>query len=301
MKNEKLFLCVEIGGTNLRLGVVTEEYQLLQFTKFPSSELSDAKDKGEYFKMLLDPVIEQYGRDRFRCISLSLASLMDRDRTICYNSPNLKGFDHLPLKSILEHIWGLPVIMERDVNTSLLYDLWKNHISGEGIVIGVYIGTGLGNAMSINGRIYKGYTGSSCELGHIPVDGLDEMCGCGKRGCIELRACGKVLAEIAKIRYQCPVSEIFTRYGDREDVRDVVRMCALATATEVTILDPVCVILGGGVTQMLDFPMDYFEKTISENLRIPEPRKSLRIIPASPDPEAGIIGAAIHAEASGDA
>lgn len=301
MKNEKLFLCVEIGGTNLRLGVVTEEYQLLQFTKFPSSELSDAKDKGEYFKMLLDPVIEQYGRDRFRCISLSLASLMDRDRTICYNSPNLKGFDHLPLKSILEHIWRLPVIMERDVNTSLLYDLWKNHISGEGIVIGVYIGTGLGNAMSINGRIYKGYTGSSCELGHIPVDGLDEMCGCGKRGCIELRACGKVLAEIAKIRYQCPVSEIFTRYGDREDVRDVVRMCALATATEVTILDPICVILGGGVTQMLDFPMDYFEKTISENLRIPEPRKSLRIIPASPDPEAGIIGAAIHAAASGNA
>ena len=78
---------------------------------------------------------------------------------------------------------------------------------------------------------------------------------------------------------------------------DVVRMCALATATEVTILDPVCVILGGGVTQIPDFPLEYFTRMVSENLRIPEPRGSLRIIPASPDPEVGIIGAAINAAA----
>lgn len=294
---EKLFLCVEIGGTNLRMGVVKEDYTLEQFEKIPSAELSDAEDKGVYFKTLLDPILEKYGKDRFHGISLSLASLMNRERTICFNSPNIKGFDHLPLKGMLEDIWGLPVIMERDVNTSLLYDLRKNNIVGEGIVIGIYIGTGLGNAMSIDGKIYRGSTGSSCELGHIPVDGLEEMCGCGKAGCIELRACGKVLAGIAEKTFHCPVQEIFTKYGDRKEVLDVVRMCALATATEVTILDPVCVILGGGVTQIPDFPLEYFTRTVSENLRIPEPRGSLRIIPASPDPEVGIIGAAINAAA----
>ena len=229
------------------------------------------------------------------CISLSLASLMNRDRTICYNSPNIQGFDNLPLKAILENLWGLPVIMERDVNTSLLYDLWKNHMGQEGIVIGVYIGTGLGNAMSIDGKVYKGYTGSSCELGHIPVDGLEKMCGCGKKGCIELRACGKVLAEIAREHYKCQVSDTFVKYGDQPDVLDVVRMCALATATEVTILDPVCVVLGGGVTQMPGFPMEYFIRNVKENLRTPEPRASLRIVPASPDAEAGVIGAALNA------
>ena len=294
--DEKFLLCVEIGGTNLRYGVVTKDYTLKQFDKIPSKGLSDARDKGEYLKQLLDPVLEENGGvSNFMCISLSLASLMNRDRTICYNSPNIQGFDNLPLKAILENLWGLPVIMERDVNTSLLYDLWKNHMGQEGIVIGVYIGTGLGNAMSIDGKVYKGYTGSSCELGHIPVDGLEKMCGCGKKGCIELRACGKVLAEIAREHYKCQVSDIFVKYGDQPDVLDVVRMCALATATEVTILDPVCVVLGGGVTQMPGFPMEYFIRNVKENLRTPEPRASLRIVPASPDAEAGVIGAALNA------
>lgn len=294
-KKEKRFLCVEIGGTNLRVGVVSEDYALEQFEKISSAKLSDAPDKGKYFKALLNPILEKYGRDSFYGISLSLASLMNRERTICLNSPNIKGFDYLPLKGILEDMFELPVIMERDVNTSLLYDLHRHGIGEEGIVIGIYIGTGLGNAMSIDGKIYRGSTGSSCELGHIPVDGLEEMCGCGKRGCIETKACGRVLADIAKKTFHCPVQEIFTRYGDRKEVLDIVRMSALATATEVTILDPVCVILGGGVTQMPDFPMEYFVQTVKDNLRIPDPRSSLRIIPASPGPEVGVIGAAINA------
>ena len=292
---EKMYLCVEIGGTNLRYGVADARFHLLEFDKFPSADLSDAEDKGEYLENLLNPLIKKYGKESFCCLTLSLASLMDRERTICYNSPNIKGFDNLPLKAILEKRIGLPVFMERDVNTSLLYELWKNGLGKEGITIGVFIGTGLGNAMCIDGKVYIGSTGSSCELGHIPVPGLEEMCGCGKSGCIELKACGKVLARIADEHYGCPVSEIFLKYGDREDVLDVVKMCALATAAEVTILDPVCVILGGGVTEISGFPMEFFRKTVAENLRIPNPRASLRIISATGDPEAGVVGAAIHA------
>lgn len=292
---EKLYLCVEIGGTNLRYGVTDDKYRLLEFDKFPSAGLSDAEDKGEYLENLVNPLIKKYGKEAFHCLTLSLASLMDRERTICYSSPNIKGFDNLPLKAILEERFGLPVFMERDVNTSLLYELWKNGLGKEGITIGVFIGTGLGNAMCIDGKVYIGSTGSSCELGHIPVPGLEEMCGCGKEGCIELKACGKVLARIADEHYGCPVSQIFLKYGDRKDVLDVVKMCALATATEVTILDPVCVILGGGVTEIPGFPMEFFRKTVAENLRIPNPRASLRIISATGDPQAGVVGAAIHA------
>ena len=75
---------------------------------------------------------------------------------------------------------------------------------------------------------------------------------------------GEVLAEIAREHYKCQVSDIFVKYGDQPDVLDVVRMCALATATEVTILDPVCVVLGGGVTQMPGFPMEYFIRNVSK-------------------------------------
>jgi allose kinase len=297
---KKYYLCMEIGGTNLRYGVIDEKFAVLDFTKTATKELSEAQDKGEYIKFLLKPAIEKYGLDNIICLSLSLASLMNKERTICYSSPNIRGFDNLALASVLESKTGLPVYMERDVNTALLYEIWKRNYDRSGIIIGIYIGTGLGNAMCIDGKVYRGSTGSSCELGHIPVAGCTEECGCGKKGCIELMASGKALANLSEQKYHCRISDIFKLHGEEEDVKKIISMCALATATEITILDPKYVILGGGVAEMQGFPLDYFTETVKANLRIPNPRISLNIALACPDAEAGIVGAALNASALRD-
>lgn len=289
------YLSMEIGGTNLRYGVVDEQFRVLDFKKEPSRYLSDAEDKGRYIEGLIKPYIEQFGQEHFLCMTLSLASLMNRERTVNYNSPNIKGFNNISLVEILGARTGLPVFMERDVNTALLYEIWKGRIDSRGIITGVFIGTGLGNAMCIDGKVYIGSSGSACELGHIPVLGYTKACGCGKNGCIELKASGKTLYWLAEEKYHCSVSEIFERYGKEEDVMAVVHACAIATATEITILDPRYVVLGGGVVEMKGFPMGYFEKTVRENLRIPYPRESVSFIRALGDQEAGIIGAAINA------
>lgn len=289
------YLSMEIGGTNLRYGVIDEDLKVLDFKREPTSFLSDAEDKGTYIDGLIRPYMEQYGQENFKCVTLSLASLMNRERTINYNSPNIKGFNNISLADILERRMGLPVFMERDVNTALLYEIWKGNIDSRGIISGVFIGTGLGNAMCIDGKVYIGSSGSACELGHILVLGYTDSCGCGKKGCIELKASGKTLHSLAENQYHCPVSELFERYGDKEDVLAVVHACAIATATEITILDPEYVVLGGGVVEMKAFPMEYFEHTVRENLRIPYPRESVRFIRALGDQEAGIIGAAINA------
>ena len=292
-----LYLSMEIGGTNLRYGVLDETFRVLDFKKEPSRYLSDAEDKGEYIEGLVRPYIERYGKEDFLCMTLSLASLMNRERTINYNSPNIKGFNNISLVDILTERTGLGVFMERDVNTALLYEIWKGHIDKRGIIIGIFIGTGLGNAMCIDGKVYIGNTGSACELGHIPVLGFADSCGCGKKGCIELKASGRTLYLLAEEKYHCPVSEIFERHGGEKDVKDVVHACAMAAATEITILDPAYVVLGGGVVDMKGFPMEYFEQTVKENLRIPYPRDSVRFIRALGDPESGITGAAINAAA----
>lgn len=291
------YLAMEIGGTNLRYGVIDRNFQVLMFQKEPSRLLSDAEDKGAYIEQLVRPCMEQYGRENFKCMTLSLASLMNKERTMNYNSPNLKGFDNISLTGILGKRLGLPVYMERDVNTALLYEIWSQKIDSRGIIAGIFIGTGLGNSMCIDGKIYIGNSGSACELGHIPVLGFTGECGCGKKGCIELKASGRMLYQLAEEVFFCPVSEIFQRYGDREEVKAVIDACAAAVATEITILDPRYVILGGGVVEMEDFPMEYFLQTIRENLRIPNPRESAVFIRAKDVPEAGIIGAALNASA----
>jgi len=291
----KYYLSLEIGGTNMRLGVVDEAFQLCRFDKRPTQALSDANNPIDYLEALLLPSIREFGRENLLCLTVSLASLMDKDREMCFSSPNIRGFDGIPLRKLLSEQLGLPVVLERDVNTSLLYEMRKCGRGTHGIVVGVFLGTGLGNAMAIDGKIYIGNTGSSCELGHIPVPHLEAMCGCGKAGCIELLASGRRLATLAQETYHCPVADIFRLYGAEAAVQDVVDMAALATAAEITIVDPAYVILGGGVVDMEGFPMERFTHTVAQNLRTPNPRASLLLVRASGDVAAGVIGAAIHA------
>lgn len=291
----KYFLCLEIGGTNLRRAVVDEHFHLCRFEKSPTKPLSDAEDKTRFLTELLTPLLDAYGREHFECLTVSLASLMNRERTLCFSSPNICGFDGIPLKQMLADALQMPVLLERDVNTSLLYEMRKCGRGTAGIVAGVFLGTGLGNAMAINGEIYIGSTGSSCELGHIPVPHLQERCGCGKEGCIELMASGAALAKLARDVYQCPVADIFRLHGREEAVREIVYMSALATATEVSILDPAYLIIGGGVVEMDQFPMEDFQTIVLDNVRVPNPRASLTMVKASGDEAAGVIGAAIHA------
>jgi len=127
------------------------------------------------------------------------------------------------------------------------------------------------------------------------VPGLTEQCKCGKKGCIELLTCGRVLEKIASEHYKCNVEDIFKLHGDDELVLNTVRYLAIAIATKITILDPSYVILGGGVLDMEDFPIEFLISEIRENLRIPAPRETVEFVKASGDDEAGVVGAAINA------
>ena len=290
----KYYVCLELGGTHLRLGIVAEDFSLAHFEKLPTALLSQAVDKTGFLAELLCPLIEKAGRENVIAVSMALASLMNKERSFVYSSPMVKGFDNIELKALLEERLCLPVYMEKDVNILLLYEIRKQSLPAEGIVAGIFLGTGLGNAICIDGKVYKGFSGAACELGHIPVSGLYENCGCGKKGCIELKACGRLLSTLSG-KLGCAVEDVFLLHGQHEQVKDVIYHFALAIATEVSILDPACVLLGGGVTDMPGFPMEEMLNQVRDNVRTPYPRQTLRFAYASKDSMAGVVGAAIHA------
>ena len=288
------FVCLEMGGTHLRLGVVEADFSVFHFEKRPTRLLAEAPDKIACLAGLLRPLVALAGGERVRAVSLSLASLMDRERRMVYSSPMVQGFDNLPLAQGLEEELGLPVVMEKDVNLLLLYEVHRHGLPREGIVAGVFLGTGLGNAICVDGKVYRGFSGAACELGHIPVPGLAQPCGCGKPGCIELKACGRLLEELAA-RLSCPLEELFVRHGSHAQVKDILYHFAIAIAIEVTILDPAMVLLGGGVADMPGFPLQALQDMVRENVRAPYPREALRFGRPSGDSQAGIVGAAMHA------
>ena len=268
-----LYLSMEIGGTNLRYGVLDETFRVLDFKKEPSRYLSDAEDKGEYIEGLVRPYIERYGKEDFLCMTLSLASLMNRERTI----------NNISLVDILTERTGLGVFMERDVNTALLYEIWKGHIDKRGIIIGIFIGTGLGNAMCIDGKVYIGNTGSACELGHIPVLGFTDSCGCGKKGCLEQYASANGLVRVAE-RYIAAHRDVATKLdlnagftakdvcdaakaGDAAGIVAVeqsMKLLGKAMAAVACVMDPEVFVVGGGLSKAGSIIIDTAAKYYKE-------------------------------------
>ena len=190
----------------------------------------------------------------------------------------------------------MPVLVNRDVNNLLCYDLEKNGLRG--IVAACYIGTGVGAAVSIDRKILLGRDGLAAEIGHLSLMNGDKSCGCGKKGCIETEAAGSYFQQLCREHYpQEDPETIFCNHGEDAVVKEFVRNCAYIPAMLATIFNPSALILGGGVVEADVFPKRSFEEAVldlaANTIRTVPPR----FVYADRLPERGVIGAAMFAMA----
>ena len=137
---------------------------------------------------------------------------------------------------------------------------------------------------------------SAGELGHIPVDGSTLICGCGNIGCMENLAGGKYLRSLTETVYpDTPIGELFTRHSSEPPLIRYVDRMAQAVATEINILDPDYVLIGGGVLAMKDFPRRTLEEMLLKRVRKPYPAENLQLLFPEDRPEKGVVGAAYFA------
>ncbi len=150
--------------------------------------------------------------------------------------------------------------------------------------------------MLIDGKTLKGRHGAAGELGHIPVIGSTIPCGCGNTGCMEAVAGGKALARIQKERFpETPIGDLFTCHKNEPEIKAVVDAMAVAAATEVNILDPDQLLIGGGVFNMKDFPKDYYAERVEARVRKPQPGKELAMLFTEDEADKSVVGGAIFA------
>ncbi len=292
---EKVIIGIDIGGTHFRIGAVRESGAVENFRKLPTAQIIHSDD---VLSDLAD-FIAEYSKDMaVEAVSIGFPATLDRTREMVLQAPNLKFMEKLPVVSVLSGRLGVPVCAERDVTMALCYDTVKYGIPCEGITCGFYFGTGIGNAISIDGKPLCGKNGTVGELGHIPADGSDVPCGCGNVGCMENLAGGKYLAQLQKEHYSdTSIGELFTKHGEEPLLRQFVDRMAVAVATEINILDPDHVLVGGGVANMPGFPKDELHRRILAHTRKPYPAENLSIIYTDDEPEKSVVGAAYYARA----
>ena len=292
-------LGMDIGGTNVRAGLVDRENHLYHFRIINTQSMRDGVNGKSFVENLTDR-IEAYIRthgDRFDVVGISAGfpSTIDKSRRVVPSTPNIEGLNDVPIADILEKRLGIPAYVNRDVNMLFYRDLHQFHIDNCCIALGCYIGTGFGNAVYVRGEILQGKNGAAGELGHIPIAGLKTRCGCGNESCAETIASGRYLEALAAEKFpDVPIGKVFTKYADHPLIQEFIEYLSLPVAAEINIFDPDYIVLGGGILQMEHFPVDALEKYIVRHSRKPYPAENLTLLYSEAAQENGVLGAGIY-------
>ena len=295
---ERFVLGIDVGGTNIRAGLVDTQFGLHEFKMEKTANITAGGNTVENLIELVKKYLAEHAEGRQVVgISIGFPSTIDKSRRVILSTPNVAGLNNLNIVDVMEEKVGIPTFINKDVNMLMLFDMHHGSIPDDGITTGFYLGTGLGNAISINGELLIGKNGAAAELGHIPTRDGESLgkCGCGNTGCMELFASGKYLQHLCDTCFEGTfIGDIFEKHGDHEIIHKFVHDLALPVAAEINILDPDYIILGGGLTQMKAFPKELLEAAIHEHARKPYPERNLKFVYSVPGQENGVIGAGIH-------
>lgn len=280
-----MILSLDLGGTNLRAGLVGADG-----VAWSGIESSQAALQGGIVGLrdALSRFLEK-ADGHAEAVVMGFPGTVARDnRTVLTvtNIPGLNGFD---FAAMCEREFGLLGIADTDVNL-LLRDHLTQLPTMPRVACAFYIGTGLGNSIAIGGRIYAGAHGVSGELGHIPYGMGEFSCRCGLPHCIEPEVSGMAVArKVADHPEVAGVAEFF-RSAPQPVVDEFLEGAARAIATEINILDPDVVILGGGVFESDDAPRAKTEEMVLRHVRRPLPHDDITFAWMPSDYSTGLRG-----------
>ena len=233
-------------------------------------------------------------------------------------APNLEGWKDVPLKKELEKHLDVPVFVENDGNVAVLGVHVAELKAKPRSVIGIFVGTGIGGGLIVDGKLYSGFNHTAGEIGHMVLDVNGPKCGCGNRGCFEALASRTAIFQRIKAGVKEGEKTLLTdmlgdgledlrsgdlrkaiRRGDKfvtKVIEQTAEYIGIGVANLVNIFSPEVVVLGGGVMEALaDEMTSVIAKTAKEHA-MPGTIKGVDIIASKLGDIAGITGAAVLAQ-----
>jgi glucokinase len=270
----RFVLGVDIGGTNLVVGAVSEDgSELLALRSQPThpEEGSEAV-LGRLLAMgksVMDETCRTSLNAEFLGVGVGAPGPLDTKRGVVLLTPNL-GWVNLPLRELVHDGLGIPTAIDNDANCAVLGECWMGAARGARHVIGITIGTGIGGGIVVNGRLYHGASDCAGEIGHTTVEVNGRRCKCGNYGCLEAYASGPAIAGRAVEAIEAGQPSRLPEYVDgeldritaqtvyqaahdgdelaEEVVSDTAKFLGAGIANMINIFNPEIVVVFGGVT-----------------------------------------------------
>ena len=310
---------IDLGGTKVLTAVVAPDGRILSREKMSSRGTSG-------YEELLTRIADSartaaaaagVALDTVAAVGIGVPGTVDQDAGVVRIAPNLYWRD-VPVGSTLSDLLGLPVIVDNDVNVAALAE----HRLGVGkelpSLLGVFIGTGIGGGLAVDGGLYRGAHQAATEIGHMVVKAGGPRCPCGRRGCLEaLGSRTAITRQIARLVAAGKSSKLVKLSGGdvrnakggalrkayiggdkltRQVVDKSARYVGIGVGSLVNVLDPAIVALGGGVAENLGARYVKRVARIARRYIVDETARAVPIVTATLGDDAGVLGAALLAQ-----
>ncbi len=267
------YIGVDVGGTNIKIGVVDDQAHPVAYTSMPTEIDQGAEGATVRIASTIDSLLDQAEIDRSLVEGVGLATpgIQDVPTGMLLRPHNLPGWDDFPIRDRLNHHTHWPVTFANDANAAAFGEYWAGSGRGSKSMLLLTLGTGIGGGIIIRDRTIDGEHSLGGECGHIVIDVSDQarICPCGGVGHLEAYASATAViksiqtalaaGQPTSIADRVAAGEAVTpllaaeeaEKGDefsRQLILDTARFLGIGIASFVHVLDPDAIVLGGAMT-----------------------------------------------------
>ena len=287
-------LTFDIGGTNIKYALCDEKFVLSDKHTVPT----EAHKGGQELVLKIISIIEQY--ENIDRIGISTAGQVDSENGIVvYSTDNIPYYTGMMVKKIIENKTGIPTFVENDVNAFAMGEAKFGAGKGKSDFLCLTYGTGIGGALYLDNKLYKGMGSSAGEFGHIITHAGGKQCTCGGEGCYECYASTKALLDSVNKRNSTQLNafEIFEKENfSKPEIRSVIDQwideMIIGLINIIYIFNPPLIVLGGGIMNE-DYVIDLIDRKIYNLLM--ENFRDVNIVRSKLGSDAALLGVASEA------
>lgn len=312
---------VDLGGTKIMTGVFNGNLDPVGLAKITTKGHRGPAAVIDRIVRCIEDAVDDYDVEMkdLRGVGVGAPGSVEPGTGKVLFAPNL-GWKNVPLKEELEKRLPCPVFVDNDCTVCTLGVYVREFESKPRHLIGIFLGTGIGGGLIINGQPYHGFNGTAGELGHMVIQVDGPLCACGNSGCFEALASRTAIFNQIRTAVKAGQKTVLTeilrddlsklrsgslrkaiRKGDKfveKLVLEAARYTGVAVASLINILNPEVVVLGGGIMEALEEEVFPTITKTARSLVMPGTGQGVQIVSSKLADNAGIMGAAVLAHQS---
>ncbi|MBI1389446.1 MAG: ROK family protein [bacterium] len=312
---KEVVLGVDLGGTKILAAVVDREGNIIARNKKKTKAQRESGEILERIETCCREAADAAGLplNEITAVGIGSPGPLDPIQGVVLETPNL-NLSNAPIAPFLNEKLGVPVFLDNDVNVGTFGEFTYGAGKGKKHLIGIFLGTGVGGGVILDGKPFHGASLNAGELGHMKIMAYGAKCGCGQRGCLEAYASktamiariqkrvskGKIslLTEITGGDWTKLTSSAFVKALEANDkiasreIQRAAKFTGVAVGALLNILSPEMVVIGGGLVEAMPDEIMPIIRRHAEMNCFPIMYQKAEIVPAALGDDAGVLGAA---------